>query len=707
MRKYALIIVLFLGLLLIACSSEEKPLIDGDSSEQLPDEDSVSDVDEDEIVDNLVDLDVDEIDESVNDSDDDESIDETPDDDFVPQNCEVINGIYSLVGEDENGTYSGQAEIKDDHFIRLITYDSYTFEDKKAALALEGALTVATDLFSLDFSLEKIGFVTRYKELVRDTADVIPLHYTGNLQKSSCGVYSGSLTAGAGKTMTETWTRSGESEENPLWQNLRIEIDQMSEPSDSDKLQARQLYSSFYDLERIIPYLGRYEFNRMVHLMVVDHTDYEFYQTKPGVVRVIQKVVDPISLAEAWMRNDAYRYTFAEKEAYFNAEIKEIMINPLGMIAHKRGDEFFHDGDSLLWTGNWATANAMKYIITNDETARDAMVESLEGIIACLEITPDPSADFGRTIRITKPHLPDPEFIQGVGDREVNGYKYSEIEWKINGNNDMAKGPFIGFIWGLKVLWGKPEYQYLIDKMFNALKRMRDNHSVYKDGQTNQVLSDLILAAFYTQKGEALKAQQKILETSVQYPIVKEYYQSDESVINQNGVSDWSGNHLGIWGAYNFVMVNELLGRDGEANDFRNAMQNMGERLEYSRTGLYQMMTAGGGVPQDEYNLNDSFWRLREMGLHRGKYAVDWQINPSFCLSPVPALPWKNDWTSPTENRTQSIRAYPYFQKSNSSYLWKDNILDGYRGGGSEHGDSGLDFFVAYWFGQYNGLIPD
>ena len=694
-----LVIVILIVPLFIACSVEGSKLNDSDNVNDSNEADEVQDADEQTV----------DEDESVNDENEsvDESTDDTVSDEDTAVVCHEVNGIYSVTGEDGNGTYTGTVELRDSSFIRMITYDDLKFEEKTAAQVLEGSVTANGNSFEVDFALDRLGFIYEVGEETREGVDPQPISFSGTFQYDDCSSFEGTVAGQNGTenfSFTEKWQWISVLDTEPIWKNERVEIPTGPEPNETEKQGIYAAYDGFYDREEIKKYKDREDFKKMVHMMVADPTDLEYYRQNPENVRVIQKIVDSISLAEAWMRNDAYRWTLSEKESYFAENIGDVMINELGMIAHKGADGiYYQDGDALLWTGVYVATLAMKYLQTNDPQVLEKMVFSLEGIIACIDIVPEQS-EFARTLRLIQDDS-DPEFITGIGDKTVNGRKYSEIQWKVNGNNDMAKGPMIAYIWAWFVLRGKSEYNDLVIRMTESLKRMREHSPIFKDTKTNQCLTDFILTLLMTDLGFGYADDRFKYDADGKalFAGVKEYYNSDYIVINEYGVSDWSGNHLGIWGIYNFYTTFAFLGYTDKSDDMKTVLYKAGKDMDYTRQGLYKLISGAMGNPQDLDAVDDGILIIKEIPLNRGKYYVDWTINSSFSLSPIPALFWKMDWE--TNDRFQSLRSYPIFEKGESSYYWKDNILDGYRGGGGHSSDSGLDFLIAYWFGRYTGII--
>ena len=99
--------------------------------------------------------------------------------------------------------------------------------------------------------------------------------------------------------------------------------------------------------------------------------------------------------------------------------------------------------------------------------------------------------------------------------------------------------------------------------------------------------------------------------------------------------------------------------------------------------------------------MDDVLWRLREMPFPKPIVNVDHRINPAFCMSPYPSLPWKNDWT--TTDRTQALRSVPLFEEALDIFRFRtETQYDGV----TPAKPPAPEYLMAYWFGRKHGLIP-
>lgn len=651
---------------------------------------------------------------------------ETPDIDTAP--CiPLTDGIYDISGTDTFGDYTGTAEIAGKVFYRLITYDLFTSLDgKKVALALEGTIDTSSGDLAISFSLGRVGFITAVGAEDRTGMEKAPpVQFSGTLANTGCNKYSGKL-SGSDKfgkaSFDETWQRSSDSGLAPIWQNLRQEI-KTADSSGSSFLTKYFVPADYANSAKIAPYKDRPEFKAGIHLAIYDPTDYDFYQSPENkdTYRVIQKMIDNISIAEAQVRNEAYRYKLNEKELFYagkkekDGDVQKKSINELGMMSHWNEAEqaYFHDGDALLWTGVYVAAMSMKFMDTKDSVSLGLMLKSLDGIIKCLEITGTGTA-FGRTVRTYIENrtydIGDPaEWVRGTG-------AFSGIEYKVNGNNDMSKGFLTGYLWAALAISQMTPQQYaaaqaqygdIWARMFNTLQSVRDQHELYQWSTTNPKNLPAYFDANAILKVIAILspniADNSVTINPLHWPMIKQYREQDTlSYLNEDGASDWSGNHLGIVADLDLYTALKAAGENDTASSLAGYISDGDKKMKRHRLGFFQMVSGKIGSPEDPENITDGLWVLREMGIPKSTYPINWEINPDYCMSPIPELVWKQDWQ--TNDRSQSIRAYTLFERPPSSYAWKDNPYRQYFGQG-DAAWTGIDFLIAYWFGRHHGII--
>lgn len=654
-----------------------------------------------------------------------------------------IEGIYSFSGNDYAGAYTGKAEVRwqNGHY-KLVKLKDYT---EQVSSAVEGTAEPHSDgSITMAYDLDVVGYIKHADGFIRETdfKKNTPIRITETLiPKATANEYSGKYSAyyqGKYYKFSESWRKIGALQIQPLWTNQRIDL-----PT-TDNLRASSLgmittvlpnyyEAEFHTLPQIAPYTQRQEFKDRIHYWVFDPTDYNYYQQNPNRVRVIQKFIDPISIAEAKLRNSAYRYNLKAKAAFFDEQVSKLQINELGFVS--QWDEwekrYRHDGDALIWTGVYVSAMAKKYLVTRDPSALNKMLKSLNAIINAIDIVRTNPNDklahtFARTIMLNRGRANNnPEWRRG----RMQYSKFRAVEYKRGGNNDMSRGIIIAAYWSTKALRSLSSHKYaeitkrygdIRTRMIEALIALRYEHKplfinncgfskVYKVNKWPRSMQlNLVLYNMLRDKPN----YQYILEWNKDirecYRRLKIYLDKTEwNLTNIAGVvSDWSGNHLKIWSLYlNYMAFVDAAGEDSEeANDYRNYLEDADEHMLTHRMGLFKLISGTlRNKPNHPFWIEQALWRLREIPTIRGKYEIDWTINPKHTASPYPELIWKYR-RAEAADRVQSLRAYPLFESAASSYYWKENPFNLYKGP-IRTGLSGIDFLIAYWFGRYHGVI--
>jgi hypothetical protein len=634
--------------------------------------------------------------------------------------AEIASGIYRVTGIDSRwGTYSGQVEIRASDeagihdIIHIQQWDDARFEGDSIALAWEGVLDLSGSEPTVEVSLERVGFVTEYGDLMRnpDPTANAPVLYSSELVKVDEATFEVSFRPAPGDqewTFDETWIWDGLSGPTPIWVNERVSLQGHDPVPEQLKERLFRLFKSYHEMPEVQPYVERPEFQEAMHYWIFDPTDYDFYRSQPDVLRVVQKIVDPISLVETRLRARAYRHSLAEKQAVFDEQVPVYFLNDPGMITGfdptlPEDIRQTSDRDSMLWTGSYVASQAMRYLVTGETEALETMTHALEGQILCYEIVPTPG-EFARTLR-THIEGADDEWIQGEGE-------YSEIDWLPGGNNDMLKGFYSGFLWAHLALEKAGGYGDLQARMVDVLQGLLDYNPLLQVQALSDV-TDIYDRMVFLLLSHTLEPDlSKYLEYAAYYKVVAPWLTATgNGSVYWYGIADWSGIHLGIQTLLALVMGAEtasdpLLILEYHALTYRDAMATALDRLRHTRIGLAQLVYGTlGSFSEPPPELEDALWVLREMPAPKERYEIDYSINPAFCLSPFPEEPWKLDWLQ--TDRFQSLSVYPLFEKGPRNYRWKvpPGSFDGTATGDWE---PGVDYLFAYWLGRYFGVIrPD
>ncbi|MBM4388264.1 MAG: hypothetical protein FJ088_11030, partial [Deltaproteobacteria bacterium] len=469
------------------------------------------------------------------------------------------------------------------------------------------------------------------------------------------------------------------------------------EPEDHIKDAWFANYKDFHELPFFEPYKTHADFLKAVHYFPKKRTDFGFYRDNPGALRVVNKVIDEISLAETKLRADGYRYTLAEKAKLFDALNKEKHIDKTtGMItAYVEGSEPLKNipsGDGALWTGCYMAGQAYRYMATKDQDALENVLKNLESLFIMADIPQDPKI-FARAIR---PHEGE------GGDWKAGKGEFAHLDWLCCGNNDMFHGFEYGFLVAWQALPHTQEYDDYRNKIIEKAVFLTGNSPVVAESASHPLVMNLML--YYFTKEE--KYLEKFEELVSKGSFVLDYLAEGGGMNYMYGITDWSGQHLNTLTHITITQLAELIG-DEEYLPF--VLTGWVEGLKKTADIRFVLWPLGAFAYADpgdvlKYALDEALWALKEFPYPKYSLDIDHGIREGWLPSPWPALPWKMDYlTNP--GRIQSLHATAYFERCSSAYSWKDNQL-GFSCGASDQIDPAADYLHAYWFGRYYGVIP-
>ena len=609
----------------------------------------------------------------------------------------AIAGVWSIAGEDAIGKYVGETELVPEggafRFTRVIRYTETTVEDgRELHWVWQGIASGDEHGLAIDVSLRRADFVKARGALARTDADKLPLAVTG-LVKDEQGVFGGTFT-GEGIAAEERWFERVPSGAQPIFAGVERTFTPSHPPPTSNyKNNAFALFETFHALPQVAPHASHPDFQAAVHGFHRDTTDFAFYRENPDALRVVNKIVDPISLQETLSRANAFRSTLGEKAAAFDAEM-EALVDPIAhmvpaQVAAATGERY-PSGDGALWTATYLASQAFRFLETGEPEARANVAETLEGLLTLQEITGDWTT-FARTLRPAT-GAPAENWVAGAGP-------FAHLEWMSGGNNDMLKGLLYGYTTAWVVLCQEPGSEAQCARLRTNAKHLADDVAVAQNGING--LTSAWLAAVVS--GEWSYRVEAMGHWSAQKDVVK----NGNAMIYEQGIADWSGTHLN---AVQYVTM-ELLAQHFEVATGEPSRDVIEQGVVWAhgevadqRLTLWNLLDAGLADEPHPAALDEMRWRLREMPCPKTAAHVDLSIRADFVLSPYPALPWKNDWT--VRDRTQSLRGVPVFEKFFDDYVWKSNPM-GYRQDSTGLLTPSSDYLHAYWLGRHLGVVSE
>lgn len=614
-------------------------------------------------------------------------------------------GVRRITGSDARGHYTGRVELlaKADGtygFTRVISYDATVLveDNRRLAWVWQGIAKPVAGGLQISVALQKADFVSKRGRLARTDEDKKPVRVAGTFQVTANGL-AGSF-SGIDLAATESWDFATPSTAGkPIFARAVTEVATHTPAGTLFSWLAEQFTTTdsaqFAQTPAVKPYAASPLFARGVHTSIDDKTDFAFYRAHPAFLRVVNKVIDPISLQETVARADAFRSTLVQKAAYFDAEAETKAVDPkTGMVyAYYRPDGVGtpnHDG--ALWTGAYIASQAYRYRVTKSPKALANIERSTQGILSLLEITGDRKV-FARTLRPATGHAVAP-WHAGTG-------RFANLEWKEGGNNDMFKGVMLGMYYGYSTLCATSSSNVTLCNRLRANSRLVADQLAEAQAGGNELMANWVAA---TLTGDDKYHDELTVDWAQEVPELN----MGKTAIFANGVADWSGAHLAF---VSYMMFTELLAVHPPTNVLlvsprtvlHNGVDDIYENFALTRPGLWSVGFASLGSVRRADAATAAAWRLREVPAPKTQMLVDHRVNGNFMMSPYPFLPWKRDWQ--TTDRTQSLRSYPLFETGAlSDYAWKENAF-AYKGGSPSVRYPGVDYLIAYWLGRANGVI--
>lgn len=631
-------------------------------------------------------------------------------------------GLYRLNGvHSSRGAYTGELEIRPDengklHATRIITYKTFTFQNLNVQEVWTGTAEQTSDVLNIQYNLRQGDYIVRLKELYRapedfNTSYIVNTKYNKGLSKfqdKSDNTYSERV--GTREALPHT----------PLWTNERVNLLARGDDIPAWVKPVIKLTTSRTGFNKdpyVLSFKDRKDFKEINPYVVFDPTDFSFYQNNRNLLRVVNKVIDPISLTESMSRREAYAFSLAEKADYYEKNMHDRHIpSDVGIISSAELDKkgslksYAADFSGGLWSGLYAGALAMRYLTTGEPEALDKFKEVLKGTFMLMDITGDPK-EFARSIAPYDERKKSEGWVRGQGI-------YSELMYLPKGNNDMIKGLTHPLMWATYVI---PESDTETWELMKQKSLQLLNLNIFKDRIGNRPAAVGIAAIIH--KDPKLEKEFRRLFKN---PKVALGGYSFDTTFYIRGSADWSGINLGVVGAINEIMIARKLGANRIQKEVSERLMDSWTTYESTNRALvtlasytfaYKEGIRGPGYKKLEDNdrkwqdgMEKAMWTLRSVPASRKPLDMefDHSMKADWCLSPIPRLFWKGFKSPPPPPSYfyQGLYEYPLFEAAayGSTYLWKDGAFK-YKGSSDaniEH--SGADYLYLYWMSRYAGL---
>ena len=618
--------------------------------------------------------------------------------------------IYDVSGTDSRyGAYKGLVELRtadeEPNFIRVIKFDELSFPDPRLNIdydvytAWTGELDAAKNAVRVE--LKVADFIRQYDGVERTSADGEPVVVEGTIvadkDEQFTVTYESTEDSPHSFTATETWNYKGIGHEKPMFVYEDKFVASHEPMPEGLRTALWALLADYHALDFYDDYRDREEFELAVHYFPHFRTDFAWYRENKGAIRVVNKWLDEISMAESMERRRAYAPTLAEKASAFDSEMPVLYLNSLGMVSSALigSDPLVQSesGDGLLWTGGYIGGQVFRYLTTGEQEALDNWLFALEGLFLCHDIVQDPTI-FARSVRL---HVEDgnTNWVHGTGP-------YEDYDWLCCGNNDMIQGLYYGYLLSYIFLPDDSSYDSYREKIAERAMRLADSCEVAQGSDFNNIKANWLayLATgntVYRDRYQALWSKQSL----------KFWVNAGSGMFYVWGISDWSGQHLNTIGQL-ILWFLAYATEDEESLDLLKEGWINGMRTNgVTRQVLWPVAAYSLANPPAELDkvFDEAIWGLRESPFPKQNFDIDRRIDPAWCASPLPELFWKFDWSE--GGRHQGLYATPSFERGVADNDYTCNPLsfaatesDWSEGGGS-------DYLHTYWLGRYYGVIGE
>jgi hypothetical protein len=644
-----------------------------------------------------------------------------------PSFADTLDGEYQISGRSvEQGDYSGTAVIKGKEVQRFITWKDFSYEGNSVESIWAGTLVDGTIRFSLTLSHTLTsfnGFSPDEDEFKKPIEISIPI----NSLNSEFSIFA----KGDGQ-MTETWTKKDSTNletSSPWWTNLRKMTVGIGGQPTWVKLIAKwsglmKIVESYRNHPDVKKYEKRAEFQGQKQYFFDDKTDADFYAKNPNALRLANKTLNPLALAEAEMKKNAYGKTLKDKENFLRTETFKYNLNSAGLVEFAVVDEAGNkigtetEYDSALWSSMLGWAEVLRYQTTKDPEALQHFKTILSGVLTLLDITNDPK-EFARSLVVSPANEVMPEgWFQGTAP-------YSHLKWRKGGNNDMAKGLFITLTLAHQVLDSSDAL--LIERIKKVSARLSDLNAV-KKGYNLAMAKGLDALWNGNNDSYDVFTRERLSITTFLGDV------TNLGVgIYVGGIADWSGIHLSTASTGAEVLLARELQKvypynpvGYKARQVENAAQRRLEELDHiyrkaHRDFITIFSYALSKKEQRERMKDDALkavWTLKDFPAPRslGDAEADLKKLPNWSMSAWPRLPWKGldrfgklNKELPYDEFFEGAYGYPNFEGPvwSSPYIWKDNPFDMSYQSRKNIKSYSADYLIVYWLGKSSGLIGE
>ena len=232
--------------------------------------------------------------------------------------------------------------MKGDQVIRKIRYSEFRHKDYSVEVIWTGLKLESSLLFKLRPSSSLTAFENYALPVLGNSVLQSSVNEKGQLKLPDS---------------EETWTLYDQNPgAQPLWEDQRYQVPSRGNSNNFalsiiKKLGLDRANQAFYEWAKDSTFSGQISDQ---HWIIYDPTDFESYRKNQNTLIISNKTLNPLSLAEALNKRNAYAPTLSQKAQYFENETANYNLNQVGLLeiaqvdAEKRKIRSELEGDAAL-----------------------------------------------------------------------------------------------------------------------------------------------------------------------------------------------------------------------------------------------------------------------------------------------------------------------------------------------------------------------
>ncbi len=623
-----------------------------------------------------------------------------------------VEGIWFLQGTSSlRGPYNGELELRKSfdgtyNVVRMVTYINYFYDGLKVQEVWTGKAVANNDSILISYDLRQGDYIKKIGSEKRSIADSgktinVVSDFRTNEQKIIATEFSDIK-----DSKYQEWVSTRrELEPAPLW-TYKIEILDLK----GSNINAAEK-KALFDQQIISSKSAQYESNKTNVVknfehsdvkLLRDYSDFNFYKGNLDTIRVVNKIIDNISISESVSKRNAYAITVDQKSKSYEKNTKENHTNSLGLIV---ASDVFSNGhlksnkptkDSVFLTSVYVTTLSAKAALTDSEQDYEDLKRYSRNLLSVAQLSLARNKSIGAVHPASG--LLDLEQMKSWentnwGDKEVFLYEDKTKESQAAMLN--------AFLWSYQTLPSKDtalkkELQDIIQQLLQ--QSVDNNYLAYARLIFNGLEEK---KAYNKEKTEDALNQ---IRSTVKYPNQMIYY--------HNGHSNWADNFQEFLALDSFRITCKIARDERCASVAKEQSAKLRETLKYVHLPYVEFLNTNNSNPKEQQKKdNDSIVTfLSDMPYPRAnsEMTIDQSIKQNWVASLIDQNFQRSPNAVNAKNRKPQNAAiiYPIYELGaySSSFLLKESPFKSQAVTAKGYENPAVDYLYVYWMSRYMGL---